>query len=144
MDYLEYDKFKAIKELSDKFGFKYYGEKHYESIYTKFFQAYILPEKFGYDKRKIHLSSLICSNLIKRGEALKEMKKPLYAKDKLREDKEYVLKKLDLTEKEFAGIINAPKKSFWDYPSYQKSWYYKYIWSLNLLHRKKFQHKYFQ
>ena len=64
-----------MQTLERELGWKYYGWKHYESIYTRFYQGYILPKKFGYDKRKSHLSSLICSGEMTREEALEELKK---------------------------------------------------------------------
>ncbi len=69
LDYIDYDKEKAKKFLIEELGWRDYGGKHHESIYTKFFQAYILPTKFGYDKRRAHLSSLILAGQIitKRG-----------------------------------------------------------------------------
>ncbi len=74
-----------------------YGGKHYESQFTKFYQAYILPEKFHIDKRKAHLSTLICSGQMTRSEALLEMEKPLYDPAQLKSDKEYVMKKFGLS-----------------------------------------------
>src|SRR5262249_29890026 len=88
-----------------------YGGKHYESIFTKFYQAYILPEKFKIDKRKAHLSTLICSGQITKQEALEELEQPLYPADQLKADKEYVLKKLGLTEREFDVIMKLPPRS---------------------------------
>ena len=95
----------------------YYGGKHYESIFTRFFQAYILPEKFGIDKRIAHYSTLICSNQITREQALEEMKAPTYPKELLEADREYVIKKLGLTAEQFEEIMNAPVKSYAEYPN---------------------------
>jgi len=117
LNYMTYDKQSAKEYLKNKIGWRDYGGKHHESIWTRFFQAYYLPKKFGYDKRKAHLSSLIVSGQIKRDEALEEMKKDLYPEDKLREDKAFVLKKLNLTEKQFEEVMALPNKTFRDYPS---------------------------
>lgn len=106
LDYIEYDKENAKKFLIEELGWRDYGGKHHESIYTKFFQAYILPTKFGYDKRRAHLSSLILAGQIKREEALKQMEKPLYDEKELREHLVYVPKKLGLTTEEFETIMN--------------------------------------
>lgn len=106
LDYIEYDKENAKKLLIEELGWRDYGGKHHESIYTKFFQAYILPTKFGYDKRRAHLSSLILAGQIKREEALKQMEKPLYDEKELREHLVYVPKKLGLTTEEFETIMN--------------------------------------
>jgi hypothetical protein len=100
-------KAKLIKELD----WRDYGGKHYESIWTRFYQAYILPVKFGIDKRKAHLSTLICSGQITREQALKEMKEPPYDAALLKQDKEFVLKKFGLNENEFDAIMKLPVKS---------------------------------
>jgi len=95
----------AMQLLTEKFSWQYYGGKHYESVFTKFYQAYILPTKFGIDKRKMHLSSLIRNNEISRESALVELEKPLYEATDLRRDKKFVLKKLGFTESEFNQIM---------------------------------------
>ncbi|MEW6083532.1 MAG: N-acetyl sugar amidotransferase [Chloroflexota bacterium] len=118
LNYIDFNKAEAMKMLEQELGWRYYGGKHYESIYTRFYQGYILPTKFGYDKRRSHLSSLICSGEITREAALKELDKPTYQPSMQEEDREYVVKKLGLTDDEFEAILNAPKKTFWDYPSY--------------------------
>jgi N-acetyl sugar amidotransferase len=118
LNYIDYNKAEAMKILEQELGWRYYGGKHYESIYTRFYQGYILPVKFGYDKRRSHLSSLICSGEITREVALQELDKPTYQPSMQEEDREYVVKKLSLTDDEFEAILKAPKKTFWDYPSY--------------------------
>ncbi len=104
--------------LQNVLGWQYYGGKHYESIYTRFFQGYILPRKFNIDKRRAHLSSLIRSGQISRENAVEEMSAPTYPEDLQREDREYVIKKLGMTEQEFESIMAAPVKSYRDYPNY--------------------------
>ena len=118
LNYIDFNKTEAMKILEQELGWRYYGGKHYESIYTRFYQGYILPTKFGYDKRRSHLSSLICSGETTRDAALKELDKPTYQPTMQEEDREYVVKKLGLNDDEFEAILNAPKKTFWDYPSY--------------------------
>lgn len=120
LNYLDYVKRDAKKLLKEKLCWKDYGGKHYESIYTRFYQGYILYRKFGYDKRKGHFSSLICSGEMTREEALRELKNEPYPLEMQKEDKDYVIKKLCLTEKEFEEIMHLPNKSYWDYPSYGK------------------------
>lgn len=120
LNYIDYNKTEAMKILENELGWVYYGGKHYESIYTRFYQGYILPVKFGYDKRKAHLSSLICSGEITRDEALEELKKDTYPKEMQEQDKIFLLKKFGITDDEFEAIMNAPKKTYWDYPSYGK------------------------
>jgi len=120
LDYLDYVKKDAMQFLQEELGWKYYGGKHYESIYTRFYQGYILPRKFGYDKRKMHLSSLICSGEMTRDEAFIELEKEPYPIELQEEDRAYVIKKFDITESEFDGIMCLPKKSYHDYPSYDQ------------------------
>lgn len=117
LNYLPYNKAEAMEVIKNELGWQYYGGKHYESIFTRFFQAYILPKKFNIDKRKAHLSTLICSGQISRNEALEEMKKETYPADMLKQDREYVIKKLGLSEIEFENIMNEPVKSYKDYPN---------------------------
>jgi len=112
LDYIDYDKEDAKKILIEKLGWRDYGGKHHESIYTKFFQAYILPTKFGFDKRRAHLSSLILARQITRESALKELNKPLYDKKELDEHLIYVPKKLGFSLEEFEEIMNTPPRMY--------------------------------
>ncbi|MHA4808305.1 N-acetyl sugar amidotransferase [Flavitalea flava] len=117
LNYVPYNK-QEIKEIIKKeLDWRDYGGKHYESIFTKFYQAYILPEKFRIDKRKAHLSTLICSGQITKEEALQELTKHLYEPKELRSDMEYVLKKLGLSEDEFSAIMKLPVKRHQDFKS---------------------------
>jgi N-acetyl sugar amidotransferase len=118
LDFVPYNKADALDVLQNKLGWQYYGGKHYESIYTRFFQGYILPKKFNIDKRRAHFSSLIRSGQITREAALAEMAAPTYPEDMQRDDREYVIKKFGLTEQEFDSILAAPVKSYRDYPNY--------------------------
>ena len=81
-------------------------------------KVYIGQTQFNIDKRKVHLSSLICSGQITRDEAIKEIKKNIYPSEKIEEDKQFVLDKLEISEKEFNQLLSLPPKSFLDYPSY--------------------------
>jgi len=118
LNYIQYDKDQAANFLVNEIGYTKYVGKHYESNFTKFYQAYILPEKFGIDKRRAFLSCLILSGQLTREQALKEVAKPLYAPAELEEDIEYVCKKFKLERNEFDAIINSPPKSHYDYLSY--------------------------
>jgi hypothetical protein len=111
LNYVPYEKKKIKEIIKSELGWRDYGGKHYESIFTKFYQAYILPEKFHIDKRKAHLSTLICSGQMTREEALKELEQPLYPPADLREDMEYVLKKLGLSAEEFGAIMKMPPRN---------------------------------
>jgi N-acetyl sugar amidotransferase len=117
LDYLPYVKAEAMKVIERDLGWKYYGGKHYESIFTRFFQAYYLPAKFGYDKRRAHLSSLILSGQMTRAQALQTMTEDLYPPDRLKEDKRYIAQKLGITEEEFGHIMNLPARTHRDFPS---------------------------
>ncbi len=130
LDYLDYSKSGAIEILQKELNWQYYGGKHYESVYTRFVQGYILPRKFNYDKRKAHLSSLIVSGEISRDEALQELEKPIYPPDLLEEDLRFVISKFEITETEFNRLMELPNKEFEDYPSYERSIKYKLIRSM--------------
>lgn len=136
LDYLDYDKKKALIVLQDELGWKYYGGKHYESIYTRFFQGYILPKKFGFDKRRLHLSSLVWSGQISREEALREIGRIDYPVELQEQDREYVIKKLGLSFQEFDEIMNLPTHTFWDYPSYKKV-FSRHRWLISKYHALK-------
>jgi len=120
LDYVDYNKKEAMEFLDQKLGWRSYGGKHHESIYTRWYQGWFLPARFGYDKRKTHLSSLICSGEISRDEALQELERPAYSPELQRSDTEYVLKKFGLTSSQFNEIMTCPKRSFHDFPSYGK------------------------
>jgi len=115
LDFVPYDKKEAKHILTEELGWRDYGYKHYESIFTRFYQGYILPRKFHIDKRKAHLSNLICSGQMTREEALAELKKDPYPLGEQKADKEYVIKKLGLTEGEFEDLMNLPARSHNDF-----------------------------
>lgn len=117
LNFIEFNKAAAIDHLATEYGWRYYGGKHFESRFTKFFQAHYLPEKFGYDKRRAHLSSLILSGQIGRDAALEEMEQEIYPDGKLHEERAYIIKKLGLTEEEYEKIRLSPNRSYRDYPS---------------------------
>lgn len=121
LNFIPYDKNKIGTKLEQELGWRNYGGKHYESIYTRFFQGYILPEKFGIDKRRAHLSSMINAGIITRDTALTELEQPIYPPELLREDKEFFLKKMGLSNQDFEVIMTRPQKTFDDYPSYEKN-----------------------
>ena len=115
LDYMRYIKSEVKKIIIDELGWRDYGGKHYESIFTRFYQGYILPNKFKIDKRKAHLSNLICSGQITREEALHEIKRPAYDPEQLKMDKEFVLKKLGLSEQEFEALMKLPIRKHTDF-----------------------------
>ena len=105
INFEHYQKDKIKNLISKEFGWKDYGGKHFESTFTKFYQAYILPNKFKVDKRKAHLSNLICSNQLTKEEAIEELKKNSYNADDLKKDIDYVIKKFGLSQTEFDQIM---------------------------------------
>lgn len=120
LNYMPYSKDKALQELREKLGYKEYARKHGESLFTKFFQNYWLPMKFGYDKRKPHLSSLIVSGQLTKEEALTELSKPLYDEKELKTDKEYIAKKLGVSQEEFEQILQMPSHRYSDFSNMER------------------------
>jgi N-acetyl sugar amidotransferase len=117
LNYMPYDRKEAIKLLEHELKWKDYGKKHYESRFTKFFQGFFLPMKFGYDKRRAHLSSMILSGQMTRDAALLEMEHEVYSPSQAREDMVFVAKKLGLTYEEFDVLLHLPNTTYKDYPS---------------------------
>ncbi|HEV6966454.1 N-acetyl sugar amidotransferase [Roseateles sp.] len=117
LNFEDYNKQKAKQFLIEKFGWRDYGGKHYESRFTKFFQSYYLPKKFGFDKRRAHLASLVVSGQTSREQALAELQTPPYVETEALEDCSFIAKKLGITKNELEQIIQAPPKTYLDYPS---------------------------
>jgi N-acetyl sugar amidotransferase len=117
LDYLPFSKAEAKQLIMDELGWRDYGGKHFESIYTRFFQSFYLMNKYNMDKRRPHLSNLVLSGQMNRDEALAEIMKPPCPPEQIENDVEYVIKKLDLTERDFSDILSAPQKSYSDYPN---------------------------
>lgn len=105
LDHVEYGKAKAKSLLMEELGWRDYGGKHYESVFTRFYQGHVLPRKFGVDKRRAHLSNLILSGEITREEALAELEQPTYDLDLQQQDLQYVSKKLGFTVEEMEEIL---------------------------------------
>ncbi len=122
LNFMDYDKEKAKLELADKLGWKDYSGKHGESRFTRFHQNYFLPRKFGYDKRKAHLSSLILSEQMTREDALEELSKPPTTEEELRQDVIFVQKKLGFTAEEFDQIMAQPRGNHDDYASSHRTY----------------------
>jgi len=123
LNYTDFDRKKVKDILENKLGWRDYGGKHFESVFTRFYQGYILPTKFKINKRKFHLSVLICSGQLTKAEALKELESDYYSEDLMKSDKEFVLKKLDFSEAEFDKIMKESPLSHLQYPSYLKKVY---------------------
>ncbi|MCP9747560.1 N-acetyl sugar amidotransferase [Lacihabitans sp. CS3-21] len=115
LDLLPYVKADAEKLLKDKFGWEKFQHKHHESRFTRFYEDYWLPKKFGYEKRRAHFSSLILTGQMTRDEALERISKPEMDEAFLRQEFEYVANKLDLTVDELQAIFDAPNKTYKEY-----------------------------
>ncbi|MCA1031314.1 N-acetyl sugar amidotransferase [Bacillus timonensis] len=115
LDLIHYDKDEAEKILKEKYGWEKYENKHYENIFTRFYEGYYLPKKFGYDKRKSYLSNMILTDQMTRDEALEKLAQPPYSEDTMQDDLEYIAKKLGITKYEFEQIINSENKTYQDY-----------------------------
>lgn len=120
LQYVPYRKSDAIKTLHEEIGWQYYGGKHYESFFTRFTQAYMLPEKFKVDKRRAHLSTLICNGELTRDEALRMLEEDLYPAEMLRNDIDFVCRKFGITPEYFNELMKMPPKSYRDYPNNEK------------------------
>jgi N-acetyl sugar amidotransferase len=115
LDYVDYRKEGAMQRIQTALGWLYYGGKHYESIYTRFFQSFVLVRKFNIDKRRAHYSNLVMSGQIDRAKAVSLMDEPVYTESGLKDDQVYAIKKLGLTNDEFSAIMALPTKTFYDY-----------------------------
>ena len=124
LDYVPYIQKDAIELLTRKFGWQEYPHKHYESRFTKFYEGYWKPKKFGIDVRKAQFSSLILTQQMTREEALEKLSRPALDDDTVRKEFEYVATKLGITVKELQGYLDAPNKTYRDYKSQE--------WIINL------------
>jgi len=117
LDLIPYKKEEVISLLEKKFGWERYANKHFESVFTRFYEGYWLVKKFGYDKRRAHFSSLILTGQMTREAALQKLAEPPYDENLAMEDLEYVAKKLGLSKEEFIEMMNGENKTFRDYKS---------------------------
>jgi N-acetyl sugar amidotransferase len=117
LDHVHYIKEEAINELSEKFGWQKYLNKHYESRFTRFYEGYWLPTKFGYQKHRAHYSSLILTGQMTREEAFERISKPAYDKETIMQDFEYIAKKLEITVQELHDLMDGENKTYRDYKS---------------------------
>lgn len=117
LNYVPYIKDEAMQLLIEKFGWQKYSQKHFESRFTKFYEGYWLPKKFGYDKRRVQFSSLILTHQMSRDDALKQIALPPYDEAQLAHDFEYIATKMGITAPELQELMDAPNKSYRDYKS---------------------------
>lgn len=117
LDYIVYNKVEAVKLLHEKLNWRDYGGKHHESLFTKWHQVAYLPTRFGFDKRKLHLSDLILDGQLTREQAIKELQNPPIEVGELKNLEEYVQKKLGYTPEEYKELLRSPTKTYMDYPN---------------------------
>ncbi|MEP7221250.1 MAG: N-acetyl sugar amidotransferase [Novosphingobium sp.] len=123
LDFIDYRKDTALEELQRDYGYKPYAYKHYESVFTRFWQGYMLPRKFGYDKRKPHLSTLVMTGQMTRAEAMARMDEIAYPSQRdLDADKQYFLKKMGWSEEKFEAYLARPEVPHDAYPSEAALW----------------------
>ena len=115
LNWLPYTKALAIKTLSETYGWRPYPQKHFESRFTKFYEGYWLPTRFGYDTRRVQYSSLILTGQMTREEALAKLEKPAYDPNTIDEEFEYIATKLGISVDELRHYHSMPKKTYKDY-----------------------------
>jgi len=123
LNMVHYNKASAIKLLIDKFGWQPYPQKHFESRFTRFYEGFWLPEKFGFDTRKVQYSSLIVTGQMTRDDALKKLKSPALSRNIVRQEFDYIANKLDISTDELHSYLITTNKTFQDYKS-QQSFYF--------------------
>lgn len=119
LDYMPYQKEEATQFLVDNYGYQRYAQKHFESRFTRFYESYWLPEKFGFDTRKVQYSSLILTGQMTRQEALEKLKRPAYDPETIKQEFEYIANKLGISEQELKGYFEAPNRTYRDYKNMQ-------------------------
>jgi hypothetical protein len=120
LNYMPYIKSEALALLEKEYGWKPYPQKHFESRFTKFYEGYWLPERFGFDTRRVQYSSLILTGQMDREAALEALKKPAYNPETIQDEFNYIATKLRITPDELRGYFNMPKKFYWDYKNQEK------------------------
>ena len=119
LNYMPFYKKEALELLEKEYGWKPYPQKHFESRFTKFFEGYWLPERFGFDPRRVQFSSLILTQQMTRDEALEKMQKPAFNPETIVDEFNYIATKLGISAQELKQYQNMPKKYYWDYKNQQ-------------------------
>jgi N-acetyl sugar amidotransferase len=117
LNYVPYIKEDAMTFLVERFGWQRYAHKHYESRFTRFYEGYWLPTKFGYDKRRAHFSSLILTKQMTRAEALQRIAQKAYDEETIAQDFEYIATKLGLSVAELRALMGGENRTYRDYKS---------------------------
>lgn len=115
LDWMPYTKELARKTLADLYGWRPYPQKHFESRFTRFYEGYWLPERFGYDTRRVQFSSLILTGQMRREEAIETLRHPAYDPETITHEFDYIARKLGISSEELRGYFTMPKKSYSDY-----------------------------
>ena len=123
LDYMPYHKESATQFLVDNFGYQRYAQKHFESRFTRFYESYWLPQKFGFDTRKVQYSSLILTGQMTRAEALERLKTPAFDPETIDEDFKYIANKLDISPEELRSYFESENKTYRDYKN--QMWIYE-------------------
>jgi len=117
LNYIPFNKKKAMQFLEKEYGWQPYPQKHFESRFTKFYEGYWLPKKFGYDTRKVQYSSLILTKQMSRKEALEKLASPAISENEAKHEFEYVANKLGISINELQKYFDQPNKTHKDYPN---------------------------
>jgi len=127
-DFLDYNKIKAMEDLQRNYSYKPYPYKHYESVFTRFYQGFLLPNKFKVDKRRLHLGTLVANGQLSRQEAMSDLAGMPYPSEKaLAEDKQYFLKKMNWDMDQLQEYLSRPEKPHEAYPSEKPFWNFIFI-----------------
>ena len=122
LNYIDYRKTKAVALLEQELGWRPYGGKHFESIFTRFYQGYILPRKFGIDKRRVHLSALVLNGEMTREQAQAELAVDPYSGQDLEGDRQFFMKKFSMSEQDFSAMMATPPQAHTDFPTHR--WFF--------------------
>jgi N-acetyl sugar amidotransferase len=120
LNYMPYIKSDAMDFLNKEYGWQPYPQKHFESRFTKFYEGYWLPKKFGYDTRKVQYSSLIVTGQMTRAEALEKLSRPAIDEATAKQDFEYIATKLGIGTEELQGYMDQPNKTYRDYKNQER------------------------
>jgi N-acetyl sugar amidotransferase len=132
LDMIPYTKELATRTLKERFDWEPYQNKHYESVFTRFYEGYWLIKKFGFDKRKAHFSSLILTNQLSREDALQQIANPPYDESQAMKDLTYICRKLSIPKEEFLALMNQPNQTFKNYKN-SSNWIAVAVWFARVL-----------
>lgn len=136
LNYTSYNKDEAKALLEKTYGCSFPVRKHHESRYTRYWQAYVVPKKYGFDYRLATYSTQICSSQMTRDQALKLLQNPSHEELNLADDLQFICEKLRISQSEFEGYIQLPTKTYKDFPNSKKT--IKFVHSVyRLLFKKK-------